>query len=337
MKLKNNRIYNWQNWHWSIFYIPVFFYYIFLSIKAKSLTFLALSNPNIKLGGLCGYSKFSLLKHVDKKYLPKTLYIKNKNEHTEKNILNFFDNSFPFILKPDIGERGFLVELIRSKKELNNYLNCAKFPLIAQEYIALKNEIGVMFRKLPDNTIKEISGITGKINIKIHGDGKSTIFEHINKIQCSVSNKKRYLEFWKEKLKIVLCKNQSLIIEPIGNHCRGTIFLDYSHKIDSNLKKIFIHISDKIPNFYLGRYDIKYNNFEDIAKGNFKIIEINAVNSEPTQIYSEKFGFIKAYKTLFEHWRFIYKIFKQNKKLGFNYPKLAYSLKEIKKHLDYKI
>jgi len=77
-----------------------------------------------------------------------------------------------------------------------------------------------------------------------------------------------------------------VVLEPIGNHCRGTTFLNANDIIDEKLTKVFDSISNRIPGFYFGRYDLRCSSIEDLKKGkNVRIIELNGAGSEPDNIY----------------------------------------------------
>jgi hypothetical protein len=69
--------------------------------------------------------------------------------------------------------------------------------------------------------------------------------------------------------------------------------------------------------FHFGRFDIRASSFEDLRRGdNFRIIELNGVTSESTNIYDPKFSLIDAYKILFRQWRIAFEIGEQNRSLG---------------------
>jgi hypothetical protein len=80
----------------------------------------------------------------------------------------------------------------------------------------------------------------------------------------------------------------------------------------------FEKISSSIPNFYYGRYDIKYNTFEEMENGkNIKIVELNGINSEPVHIYDQSKGILYAYKEFYKHIDLMYIISEENLKRGF--------------------
>ena len=94
-------------------------------------------------------------------------------------------------------------------------------------------------------------------------------------------------------------------IEAIGNHNRGTRFINSNHLISEKLVSVFDDISKKIDGFYYGRYDLKFNTIEEMEDGiNFKIVELNGINSEP------------VHKDFFTHMRYMYEISEENKLRG---------------------
>src|SRR5207245_10155182 len=66
-----------------------------------------------------------------------------------------------------------------------------------------------------------------------------------------------------------------------GNHCQGCIFLDGTDLLTEELREIFDKISQKLPGFFVGRYDIRYGSDSELRAGrNFKLIELNGATSE---------------------------------------------------------
>ena len=49
----------------------------------------------------------------------------------------------------------------------------------------------------------------------------------------------------------------------------------------------------------------------------FKIIEVNGVNSEPAHIYEPSYSLLKAYRDIFHHMEIIYEISEMNLALGY--------------------
>lgn len=55
------------------------------------------------------------------------------------------------------------------------------------------------------------------------------------------------------------------------------------YKITKKLRDTIIYMSNKIPDFYFGRYDIKFKNAKELENGNFEVIEVNFVYCADTR------------------------------------------------------
>lgn len=151
--------------------------------------------------------------------------------------------TFPIIIKPTICSGvNRSVKLLNNINDLINYKkNMNKNEIyILQEYFNSKYEVGLLYEKLPHNKNGKIISI--------------------------VSKKKSNNNNWKA----LKCKN---IASNDGVQCE-----DYTYMITEELTKSINDISNKIPDFYAGRYDIGFDNIDDFKKGkNFKIYELNGV------------------------------------------------------------
>jgi hypothetical protein len=69
--------------------------------------------------------------------------------------------------------------------------------------------------------------------------------------------------------------------------------------------------------FYFGRFDIRCAYFDDLKRGeNFRIIELNGVTSESTNIYDPQYSLWNAYRVLFRQWDLAFEIGAENRALG---------------------
>ncbi len=340
--LSFSKLKNWEYWPPFMFYIPNVPYAAYLALKARNLVFFSVTNPALKHSGNGSESKFDTLKLISKSHKPVSIFIR-KNETIENVIekINQQQLKYPLIIKPDIGFRGLLVKQLKTEKDLKIYLsknNC--IDLILQEFIDLKNECGIFYHRIPSEKKGQITSITLKKNLTITGDGKSTINELIKDDERA----KYYIDIIKKlhhkNLNIILKKGEEKVLNVIGNHSKGTKFIDGNHLISEDLTDTMEAFFKKIPHFFYGRIDLKYNSFEQlIQKNEFKVLEINGIISEPTHIYdSEKGSYFKALKQIRKHWKIIYQIAIQNKKNGHHFDSVSNFLKSIlqlKKYINF--
>lgn len=304
------KLVNYEFWPIWLFYFPISFYIIYLAIKARSATFFANVNPCIKDSGIYKYSKWSVLQHIPCEYKPKGQIIQ-QGDLTDKIIQDF---TFPLIAKPDMGERGKGVALIQDATELKNYAVSIQQNFILQEYCDFPEEAAIFYVRKPSEKKGRITSFATKEFLSVIGDGKSTVFDLMS------SSFRARLQIHRQKedfLKTVPAKGEKLILEVIGNHSRGTRFINANHLISEPLTDVFDQISKSIPDFFYGRYDLKFKNISDLEAGkNFKIVELNGINSEPAHIYDQSTGLFNAYKDCLKHYTYIYEISEENSKAG---------------------
>jgi hypothetical protein len=311
------KILHFEYWTWWLFYLPLFPWYLWQAIKAKSFTFFTNVDPCIEYGGFFGESKMNILDKIDKNYLPKSIFVK-KNQLFDTVLTQFAEANlnYPIICKPNVGERGNNVEKVINQDQLQEYFN-QNFDYIMQEYIDYNIELGVLYYRLPTNKKGTITSITRKAFLEVKGDGESTIEKLMQK-----SDRARFqIEVMNQKLgnniNLILPKNENLLLEPIGNHCRGTTFLDNNYLINNKLNEVFDKIATQIEGFHYGRFDLRVDTIENLYSGkNIKIMELNGVSADPGHIYDPNYELVKAYTDVAKHWSILADISIAQQKLG---------------------
>ncbi|MEQ9167968.1 MAG: hypothetical protein RLO12_17035 [Fulvivirga sp.] len=326
------RLRNWEYWPFLVVYWPVFIYWIWLSLRARSLLYFTASNPGIENGGMLGESKIKILNEIDDSLTPSTIFIKlgTSAEEVARQVQTSF-KSYPIICKPDVGERGWKVEKIKGEKELKAYHQNISVDYIIQEFLTEPMEMGVFYYRSPNASKGVVSSIVIKEMLALVGNGKSTIQELIlvndrAKLQWNTL-KVRY----KDQLNDILENGAKLELVAIGNHSRGTKFLSGNHLINQKLNDTFDKISKQIKGFYFGRFDIKVETIENLYNGKIKIMELNGAGSEPAHIYHPGSSLWSAYKVIFHHWKVLFEISVANHKSGVPYMSFKEGLATYKK------
>lgn len=329
---------NWEYWPFNLIYIPVFFYWIYLSVKARSLLFFSAANPAIESGGMMGESKNRILEQLSDEYKPKTVFI-SKGE-SFFNILLKIKNAgvhYPVIAKPDIGERGWKVEKIISDLDLQLYRENSDLDFLIQDFVDDPIELAVMYYRLPGEEMGTINSVTVKEFLKVTGDGKSTIKELMGQNPRAILQLPTLEKIMGDGIQSVPYYDEDVELVPIGNHCRGTKFLNGNHLIDEQMTRVFDRINQSTPGIYFCRYDLKCTSISDLKNGiNIKVMEINGVGAEPAHIYDPDFKLWNAYKALFGQWKIIYKISRMNRERGVNYMSIQEAWETIRFLRTYK-
>ncbi len=320
------RVWQWEFWPIQVFYAPVVLYVLFLGLRHRGMTVFTAVNPALPAGGFKGESKDEiycglrnedgispfLLSHVLLEFdRPIDERIKESARFIEEFGLNF-----PLVLKPDAGERGKDVAIVHSMGELEEGISNSKTDLIVQEFAA-GDEISVFYYRYPNEDHGQIYSITEKRFPQLIGDGRSTIEELILNDPRAVCLAEKYFEQNRQRIADVPASGDRITIVDIGTHSRGAIFLDGGWLKTNALAQKIDEICRKFDGFYFGRFDIRTPSLDDLKRGdNFKIIELNGVTSESTNIYDPQYSLLGAYRILFRQWRIAFEIGAANRDRG---------------------
>ena len=328
------RMVKFEFWPFWIFYFPMYFYGLYLALRARSFMYFSTTNPGMKYGGVMGESKYKVLSSIPHEYIPKTSFL--KAPISKSNILKIIDKenfSYPFIIKPDVGERGKDVELIDNESELLRYLKDKSTDLIIQEYIGGGLEFGIMYHRMPGSDRGEVTSVVEKGFLSVTGNGDSTIRQLIEK-ELRAAGRLDYLyKKFEDSAEDILPKGEKLYLEPIGNHCRGTTFYNANTLISDKLNDVINTIATRIDGYFYGRFDLKVPNLHDLYAGkNIKVLELNGVSSEVAHIYDPDYKLMDAYKDIARHMKYIAEIACKNHELGVPYDSLSHFLKDLRIH-----
>ena len=323
LRFKQSSFYiKWTNWEYYPVYIaniPTVLFWIYFGIRARSLFFFSSVNPVIETGGVMGESKINILNRIPKNIIPKTIFIKKDTDRIQSvlNKVRTAEIAFPLIAKPDIGERGFLVEKIDTEKALSDYFKKIKVDFIIQDFITFPLEVSVLYYRKPDASQGKITSVCQKITLKVTGDGVSTVEMLMKKSPRAKLQLDRFRKNHPDVLLLTPKKGEHFELEPIGNHCRGTTFLNGNQYIDQQLEKVINDIAIQMKDIHYGRFDIKCQSIALLKQSKaFKILEFNGIASEPAHIYDPEYSIIQAYRDIFNHWKIIYELSKIQRKKG---------------------
>lgn len=325
------RWWHWEFWPAWMFYPPVAIYCLWLMVKYRGIGVSTAANPGIFSGGLVGESKMATLTNLMATSLEYTAEAALISGDALEARLDALDHhcarlclQFPFILKPDVGQRGAGIKLIRSRGQAEDYLRQTGAPLVVQRYAPGPHEAGIFYYRFPSETRGRIFSITEKIFPVLVGDGKSTLAELIQTDARAKLIAETYLQRFAARRNEILPPGIALKLVESGNHAQGCIFRDGMRLNSPVLEQRIDEISQKLEGFFIGRYDIRFVSEDDLRNGkNFQIIELNGAASEATSIYDARNSVWSAYRTLFKQWELVFAIGAENRKRGFAPTKLA--------------
>lgn len=315
------RLTRWEYWPPYVLYAPVFCYILFLGIKYRCMTLFTAANPAIPEGGFVGESKTAILDSFNQQDVAPYARIsaawdkQDKYEHVQQ-FMQQHQLDYPIVLKPDVGQRGTGVQVIRHEEKLHKYLEESEKDIMVQEYCGGR-EFGIFYYRYPDEATGNIFSITQKHLLSVIGDGNKTVEELILDDDQAVDLAKYHLRANRYQLYDIPEDGEEIPIVELGTHARGAVFSDGRSLITDALVEEMNRICEGASGFYFGRFDVKAPSAAELKKGeNITIIEANGVTSESTNIYDSDFSFWDAQKTLMSQWKLAFDIGKQNRSQG---------------------
>jgi hypothetical protein len=335
----------WPPW---LFYAPFAAWWTVLAARHGSATLLTAANPRLTGGGLVGESKRELLEQVG----PPTADWVAPWVTVERGAAGGIEDdlaaaraamqaaglAFPVVAKPDIGCRGAGVRRARNVEELRRYL--AGFPegaaVLLQALVDAEGEAGVFWVRHPEAPDGEIFSLTLKYFPYVTGDGTRTLRELIEADPRAGRIAHLYLPRLADELDRVLAAGERRRLTFSGSHCRGAIFRDGDAYVTEALRARFSRLAGGIPEFWFGRFDVRFDSFEAFLRGEgFRIVEINGAGSEATNIWDRGMPLLRAWGILRRQLSHAFAIGAANRRRGFRPcgPRRLLALRRLEREL----
>lgn len=324
-----NRLWRWEFWSPWAFYPPVALYYLWLSLRFRSITLPCLANPGLPLGGWFE-SKAEILPRLSRsfpKHVGAVFVLPPKGSPRERYLaVRAFQKNlktpWPLVSKPDVGERGREVHILESEDDLRACVTTANHTLVFQQYHAGK-EFGVFFIRDPKSGQSSVFSIAEKCPVYVVGDGFTTLEDLILKDSRAVCKAPRFMQRFPQAKTWVPASGERVKLTVLGSHNQGTLFLDRSDHATPELEASLESISSALRGFYFGRFDIKARSLEDLEHGeSFHILEVNGITSEPIQIFKPFNSLWSGYSVMFRVWRTAFEIGNFHREQGLRPPKM---------------
>jgi hypothetical protein len=303
------RIVRWEFWPVWAMYLPLVPYFVYLSIRYRSMTVFTAANPGVFSSGLIGESKSDILRRIESTSgvvacfcLIQAALDPDARLEMAVRFLREHDLTLPVVLKPDVGERGRGVVICHAYRDFVSGVLEMTEDTILQEYVP-GIEVGISYCRIPGESSGCVTSITEKRFPVVIGDGITSLEGLILRDSRAVCLASRYLGSVKAESARVLRVGERMQLVELGSHCRGAIFTDGRKLLTRPLEQAIDRISQSLPGFFLGRFDIRAGSIEALQRGQFRIIELNGVSGEPAHIYDPSVGVLGAYRALFRQWK----------------------------------
>ncbi|MBX3390877.1 MAG: hypothetical protein KF691_15620 [Phycisphaeraceae bacterium] len=346
LSVRWSRLTRREFWPWWVLYVLLLPHFARLVLRHRSLTAFTAANPGIPLGGLVGESKWDILRSLPPEAIVPSAVLEPELSprygHRGSTRLRALDDvmservwQYPLVLKPDVGERGTGVALVRDREEATAYLASHPGRIVAQTYDRGPFEAGVFYFRHPGKTKGRIFSITDKKFPSVQGDGASTLRTLIWSHPRLRLQARTLLEQLGERADSVPAADEVVPLSIRGNHCRGTMFLDGANLITPELEEAIDSIARRTPGFFFGRFDIRYSCPRAFARGReFRVVELNGVLSESTNIYDPSLSLPQGLRILAEQWTLAFAIGAANTRQGIPPASIRRILRALRDHAD---
>jgi len=319
----------WPMW---AFYPPVMLYALGLMLRHRSVLLPTAANPSFPGGGFFGESKASILdllvRHVPQWVAPfirvQRPAVAQADAATECSIamaaLAQAGLSLPLVAKPDLGCRGAGVKLLRTQAQLQAYIQA--FPptatLLLQRLVPFEGEAGIFYCRRPGQSQGRIVSITLKYFPYVLGDGVRSLRQLILADPRAGQLSHLYFKRHMERLDELPAAGEAVRLAFAGSHSRGAIFRNGTALVTPLMQARFDAIAQALPEFHFGRFDVRFERFEDLQQGHgFTIVEVNGAGAESTHIWDRNTPLLHAWRDLMRQYRWLYEIGAANRARGF--------------------
>lgn len=224
--------------------------------------------------------------------------------------------SRPVIVKPDSGQRGIAVKLVRDAAAFRATFRASHAPLLVQRYEEGACEVGLFVIRSPDERA-QLFAICDKRFPIATGDGRSTLRELIMRDRRLRLQEDVFLARLGDDASRVLAEGESFRLANAGNHAQGCLFLDGERLRTPALEAWVERACRNTRGFHYGRLDVRFADEAACLRGEGGVIlEANGILSEATNMHDPSIGAIRAWRIMRAHWREAFRIGAKNRADG---------------------
>ena len=271
----------WEFWPSWIVYLPIALRAFVWGWRHGGLTLPTATNWGMSgAGGMIGESKAQILRALDDGlHVARTLFLPVEEHGDRDEAVDAFivreGLDLPVVLKPDVGQRGEGVHVVRSRDRLRELLAGQEVDLVLQEFVG-GEEYGVSYEREPGVEGGRVTSIAHKQTLVVEGDGKSSLERLILGHPRAVALAGKHLRRHADRLDWIPDEGQRVVLAEIGTHSRGSVFVDANDLWTRQLEEAIDRLSQRFEGFHLGRFDLRVPSADDLRAGRaFVVLELN--------------------------------------------------------------
>ncbi|MCK9193067.1 MAG: hypothetical protein M0P19_04260 [Nevskia sp.] len=323
LKTRSARLMRWEFWPAWAFYPPVVAYIVLRCLRSPYGTPFTAANPGILASGVVGETKHEALAPLQQnapQYVAEFLLLRRSNPLAERmHALRAFVShvgGYPVVCKPDIGQRGRGVAVIRNEAQAESYLADAAEDVVLQRYIG-GAEFGVFVYRDPKTSRVELLSIVRKCFPQVIGDGQRTLAELIRDDARARLIAPSLWQRFAKTLHEIPEAGRTIVLVEIGAHSRGSLFLDGNDLQTEALRAAMSAVLDAVPGYHFGRIDLRCPDEDSLRAGQgLQVMEMNGVTAESAHIYNPGNSLIDGWRTMIKQWRLAIEIGEANAAKG---------------------
>jgi membrane protein DedA with SNARE-associated domain len=308
LRARLTRLLRWEYWPRTPVYAPVAIVLLVEALRRRTWFAFTACNPGIPLGGLALESKGEILDQLAagrSRGIGVAPYERLRRESplaVRLGVVERWLERGPVVLKPDSGERGQGVAVVRDLEHARRWLESCPFDGIVQRWIG-GEEYGVVWRRLPGGG-SEIRSIARKVPPALIGDGVHSLHDLILADARTAPMAGFHLARQSARLDVVPGAGERVALGELGTHCRGATFLDARGLRTAALVDAFDEWLRDTGGLDFGRFDVRAPSDDAFSRGeSIAVLEFNGVTGEPAHVYQPGYAWVRGLVDLCSHWR----------------------------------
>lgn len=304
--------------------VPMVLQWCWLGLRYRSLTLPSAANPTITTGGLVGDTKSEYFAGMGPvaaaRVAPYAMIRVDDNAlSAARAAMNDAGLGFPLVVKPDLGWCGYGVRRVDDEAALADYL--AAYPvgesLMLQHYLDEPGEAGIYYLRQPGTRHGRLLGILLRYYPQVIGDGCRSVEALVRAdVRAARLLADGHHHHFEGDLERVPAAHECVRLALIGSSRVGGHYEDGSAAATPRLLAAVERIARDMPQFHVGRFDVRYRTLADLRRGRFTIMEVNGAGSEAVYAWDPKYSIREAYRLVFAKQRELFALGAANRALG---------------------
>lgn len=304
--------------------VPMVTQWLWLGLRHGSITLPSSANPHITAGGLVGDTKseyFNCMGPLARSRVADFVMIQTQGAASLDAALAAMRDAnleFPVVAKPDLGWCGFGVRRIDDVLALRDYLSRypRAAPLMLQQYLAEPGEAGLFYMRHPNEQVGRLLGILLRHYPQVTGNGASTTAELVERdVRLHRTTRSAEHECTYEPNQVPAA-GEVVRLSLIASTRVGGHYEDGSDYATAELIAAVDAIARDMPQFHVGRFDVRYLTLDHLRRGQFTIMEVNGAGSEAVHAWDPKYSIRDVYRIVFAKQRLLFAMAAANRARG---------------------